>query len=161
LDTPRQLINGGLQLRWSWDNADPFGNTTANQNPQGLGAFGYNLRFPGQYYDSESGLHYNANRDYDPKLGRYYESDPIGLAGGLNTYGYVGANPVGAVDPLGLDEFRLYATGQRFVVSGRFVDGGTIVGGALDPLALANYGVHIGMALGTTELAVAKYLAGG
>lgn len=102
LDTPRQLVSGSLQLRWAWDNADPFGNSAPNQSPQGFAAFGYNLRFPGQYYDSESGLHYNVNRDYDPKLGRYYGSDPIGLAGGLNTYGYVGANPVGAVDPSGL-----------------------------------------------------------
>ncbi|HGT3378250.1 TPA: RHS repeat-associated core domain-containing protein, partial [Pseudomonas aeruginosa] len=61
-----------------------------------------NLRFPGQYYDAESGLHYNYFRDYDPETGRYVETDPIGLEGGINTYGYVGANPVGNIDPLGL-----------------------------------------------------------
>ena len=60
------------------------------------------LRFPGQLADAESGLSYNYFRDYDPSLGRYVESDPIGLSGGLNTYGYVGGNPLGYSDPLGL-----------------------------------------------------------
>ncbi len=61
-----------------------------------------NIRFLGQYYDSEPGLHYNYFRDYNPSLGRYMQSDPIGLRGGPNTYNYVFSNPLQFIDSLGL-----------------------------------------------------------
>src|SRR5574344_1432101 len=53
-----------------------------------------NLRFPGQYYDQETGTHYNFHRDYKPNAGRYVQSDPIGLEGGVNSYNYTYQNPL-------------------------------------------------------------------
>jgi RHS repeat-associated protein len=86
---------------WRW-RADPYGTRRADENPSGLGNFVYNLRYPGQYYDLETGLNYNYFRDYDPAIGRYAESDPIGLNGGINTYAYANGNPLSLVDPYGL-----------------------------------------------------------
>jgi len=61
-----------------------------------------NIVLPGQYFDQETNLHYNYFRDYDPTTGRYVESDPIGLKGGLNTYEYVDGNTLTLIDPEGL-----------------------------------------------------------
>jgi RHS repeat-associated protein len=104
LDTPRQITDTNGAVVWQWDNLDPFGNNMANENPNGAGQFSFNLRFPGQYFDRETSLNYNINRDYDPAIGRYIQSDPIGLRGGVNTYTYVEGNPLSYVDPLGLDK---------------------------------------------------------
>jgi RHS repeat-associated protein len=112
IDTPRVITRASdNKMVWRWDQADPFGLTPASENPQALGVFASNARFPGQVYDKESNLHYNWHRDFDPQLGRYVQSDPIGLAGGINTFAYVGGNPVVGVDPDGL---------QRAPTNGRF-----------------------------------------
>ncbi len=89
---------------WTWEIAsEAFGTALPNQDPDGDATpFVFDMRFPGQRYDSVSGLHYNYYRDYDPASGRYMESDPIGLAGGVSTYGYVGGNALRNIDPLGL-----------------------------------------------------------
>ncbi len=96
LGTPQKMTDQAAAL--AWDRVQrPFGQTVSltgpATNPQ---------RFPGQLHDPETGFHYNYFRDYDAGIGRYLQSDPIGLAGGLNTYGYVGGNPVNSVDPMGL-----------------------------------------------------------
>lgn len=106
LGTPRYASStSGVQV-WNWD-SDAFGNGAPT------GSATVNLRFAGQYYDGESDLHYNWNRYYDPETGRYISSDPIGLDGGLNTFGYVSANPVMFIDPEGL--------------SGQAIVGGTVL----------------------------------
>jgi RHS repeat-associated protein len=102
LNAPHVITDGSGNPVWSWDHF-AFGDNAPNQNPSGLGVFNYNPRFPGQYADAESGLNYNMARDYNSSLGRYIQSDPIGLNGGINTYGYVGGNPVTNIDPQGLD----------------------------------------------------------
>lgn len=90
LDTPRVITSAANvnRILWRWG-ADPFGATPAEEDPDANGvAFTFNLRFPGQHFDNETGNHYNYFRDYDPTIGRYIESDPAGLAGWINSYGY-------------------------------------------------------------------------
>ena len=102
LGTPRLARNDAGVIQWRWD-SDGYGTTTPTHDPDGDGkATVINLRFPGQYYDQESGLYYNWNRYYSPRLGRYLSADPIGIEGGINTYAYVGGNPLKYTDPLGL-----------------------------------------------------------
>ncbi len=88
-------VDAARKVIWRWE-GEAFGNTPAS------GSVSVNLRFPGQYYDAETNLHYNHFRYYDPELGRYITSDPIGLRGGMNTYGYVEQNPIIGVDINGL-----------------------------------------------------------
>ena len=97
LGTPRAISDatGNTIWQWAYQN-NPFG------EQQSTGSYFYNLRFPGQYYDVESGLQYNLNRDFDATTGRYEQNDPVGLKGGFNAYAYVGGNPARYSDPSGL-----------------------------------------------------------
>jgi len=102
LNTPRSATDANRTVVWRWEGA-AFGNTLPEEDVDGDGVpTVINLRFAGMYSDSETGLYYNGHRYYDPRIGRYISSDPIGLAGGLNTYSYVGNNPLRWIDPLGL-----------------------------------------------------------
>ncbi|MCO7223205.1 RHS repeat-associated core domain-containing protein [Pleionea sp. CnH1-48] len=108
LGAPKALTDEAGEVRWK-ARYSPFGKATLELN-----TIEQNIRLPGQYFDSESGLHYNYFRDYDPEVGRYIQSDPIGLAGGINTYGYVGGNPINYTDPDGKVRRRLYHLWARF-----------------------------------------------
>ena len=112
LGTPRAITKAtDNAVVWKWENSDPFGANAPNEDPTNTGgAFKYNLRFPGQYYDQETGTHYNYFRDYDPTTGRYVQSDPIGLRGGISTYGYTFGNPASLSDPFGLLVMRINST---------------------------------------------------
>jgi RHS repeat-associated protein len=115
LNTPRRLVQSDGQVAWQWSysafgdeqpttaktrfaNADlnqSFGSTT-------VPAVTFNLRYPGQYFDQETSLHYNYHRSYSATTGRYTQADPIGLDGGWNRFAYVDGNPLSGFDPNGL-----------------------------------------------------------
>jgi RHS repeat-associated protein len=112
VDTPRLITRAqDGAIMWRWDLGDAFGLMPPNENPVNVGAFTFNLRMPGQYYDRETNLNYNMYRDYDPQTGRYIQSDPIGLKGGINTYSYVDGAPTIRTDFLGLDWVYSQSTG--------------------------------------------------
>ena len=117
LNTPREVTRPSDNTQmWTWF-SDPFGTDAANANPQGAGPFPYNLRFPGQVFDGQVGLHDNYFRDYDPATGRYVESDPIGLLGrSYSTYSYAFQNPEWNIDPDGLAPPGVTAPGIPFAV---------------------------------------------
>lgn len=100
LGTPRAITDNQNNVVWYWNYDEPFGKTEPNDEISGQ-TFTYNLRFPGQYFDIETGLHYNWHRDYEAGTGRYVQSDPIGLEGGINTYAYAGGKPIKLSDPKG------------------------------------------------------------
>jgi len=103
VNTPTTLTDESRQVVWDAVR-EPFGKTEAVTS-----TVTNNLRIPGQYQDAETGLHYNYFRDYDPSLGRYVESDPIGLDGGINVYSYALSNPTNSSDPSGQNPVAVVA----------------------------------------------------
>lgn len=99
LGTPQMLTDATNTVVWEGV-YKPFGEAEINPNSSVV----CNFRFPGQYYDAETGMHYNYFRYYNPQPGRYLTSDPIGIEGGINLYTYTSNNPVNLVDSLGLCE---------------------------------------------------------
>jgi RHS repeat-associated protein len=117
LNTPRALVNAQTQggqaagtVIWRWrlvnqgpSGSNAFGAMAAEEDPDGNGTtLRFDLRFPGQQYDASTGLHYNYFRDYEAQTGRYVESDPIGLRGGVGTYRYASNAAISRTDPHGL-----------------------------------------------------------
>ncbi len=169
LNTPHVITDENRQIVWKADYT-PFGMTTITTNN-----LDNPLRFPGQYFDAETGLHYNYFRDYNPSTGRYIESDPIGLKGGLNTYVYVEADPLTRIDPDGLfglpgavfgGTTALFAELASQIASGCSPDWrklvvvtatGATVGGFLGPTSLlpgtigaqAQFGAALGFGVGS------------
>ena len=114
LNTPRVIVNSRNTTVWRWDNVHAFGANLPFEDPDNNGqTFEYNPRFPGQYFDKETNLHYNYFRYYEPETGRYISADPIGLAGEMNVFGYAEQNPVSLIDPFGLFEVIVNDTGNR------------------------------------------------
>jgi RHS repeat-associated protein len=124
LNTPRRLIQSDGQVAWQWTYSafgdekptiakNRFANTDLNQSfgTTTVPAVTFNLRYPGQYFDLESNLHYNYHRSYHPGGGRYTQSDPIGLDGGWNRFGYAEMNPLEFTDPEGLSPFGDFGGG--------------------------------------------------
>lgn len=115
LSTPKALTDETSTVVWQADYT-PFGELTEVVN-----LVEQPFRFPGQYFDSETGLHYNYFRDYDPSIGRYVQSDPIGLAGRINTYSYAESNAMRYMDPTGLVAWEGRVTGGAFLTAGMYV----------------------------------------
>jgi len=145
LGTPQIIIDETGNIVWKGD-YQPFGSVNA-----AVSDLGNNFRFAGQYYDQETGLHYNYHRYYDPSIGRYLTPDPIGLAGGINLYAYVFGNPINLIDPLGLEFSDIFPGIRMAIIEG--AKGGIY---AVGEAAKATYDIAVhGHPLAQTALGVA------
>lgn len=122
LGTPRLMADASKKTVWRWDQDEPFGDSRPNEDPDGDAAeVSMPLRFAGQYFDEETGLSANGFRDYAPELGRYIESDPVGLIGGPNTYAYVSGSPITQIDARGTTPWTIAGGLGMMAVGGLMV----------------------------------------
>ncbi|MEX2507294.1 MAG: RHS repeat-associated core domain-containing protein, partial [Pseudohongiellaceae bacterium] len=124
LGTPQKITDASQNVVWA-GSYEPFGEVSET-----VATIDNNIRFPGQYEDEESRLHYNYFRDYDPTMGRYIESDPLGLSDGLDTYSYAWQNPLSFIDPEGTAVPIAVGIGIRIVLSQSARKGAARVAGA-------------------------------
>ena len=142
LGTPMKLLNQSGVVVWS-ATYDAFGRATVDSTSTVTN----NFRYPGQYYDAETGLHYNWMRYYDPNTGRYSTSDPIGLLGGVNMYTYVYGNTLMYVDSYGL------CMSKKFIKIAAATVGGAVTGG----MTTGPWGIAYGAAAGLISESVIQY----
>jgi RHS repeat-associated protein len=140
LGTPQAMTDSSRNIVWKGD-YKPFGEVN-----EVVGAVDNNFRFPGQYYDAESGLYYNWNRYYLAGVGRYLTADPIGLDGGMGLYGYAEGNPVNKIDFKGL---AAYIDSD---ISGPVVMGGTLTVYCCDSNGKRRMHLYLKICLGATYI---------
>jgi RHS repeat-associated protein len=164
LNTPRKLSNADGQPVWQWSYSafgedkptiakNRFANLDITPNPgtTSVSEVKFNLRYPGQYADEESGLFYNYFRSYDARTGRYSQPDPIGLGGGWNRISYVSGNPLKFVDASGLQQSRMLRSNEHQLFEGGGGGGGTFGGGG-GGLTLGIIGAGVAAAVGSNSV---------
>ena len=144
LGAPIQATNKSGAVVWAASyNVFGQGQITTPLASAGSPVIDSNLRLPGQYFDEETGLHYNYFRYYDPTTGRYIQDDPIGLDGDTNRYAYANSNPLTGADPYGL--FNIFKPADWPTVPQSWIDDIAGVGDGM--LAIVSFGLWNGEAV--------------
>jgi RHS repeat-associated protein len=143
LGTPVRVLDQNNNIDWSWEGKEPFGLSQPTSSVVNGSNFIFNLRFPGQYADQETGLFQNGYREYDPTTGRYMEVDPLGLSTGWNPYNYVDSNPLNEVDSLGLWAITI----QRYGIGWGWIGGGFVLTG--EKLNIKSFSFKLGLGKGS------------